>query len=200
MATTVDGIWTPDQGDDYNLVGDLGTMSASIQTALEKRANVYRGTTAQRSNFTNGAPEGVLWVDTNGAKQIWVKQGNTWELVWPIVESDTGWTTSGISFSAQYEQGAVPFQVRKVGSQVFMRGEIRKKSGTIASNSHVTAARVPVGMRPSIYMLFSGEGNHMRPIHCRMNTDGQITVRDQLNLAGNPTAVSLSMLSYMADD
>jgi|SRR5690625_762784 len=78
MATTEDGIWTPDQIDDYNLVADLATMSSTVQDALERRANAYRGTSTQRNNFTSSAPEGSIWVDTNGDKEVWVKQGNAW--------------------------------------------------------------------------------------------------------------------------
>lgn len=83
MATTSDGIWTPNQGDDYNLVADLGTMASTIQDALDTRANAYRGTSAQRNTFTNSAPEGTIWVDTNGEKIVWVKQGNSWERIFP---------------------------------------------------------------------------------------------------------------------
>jgi len=86
MATTEDGIWTPDQIDDYNLVADLATMSSTVQDALERRANAYRGTSTQRNNFTSSAPEGTIWVDTNGDKEVWVKQGNTWQQIWPVVQ------------------------------------------------------------------------------------------------------------------
>lgn len=86
MATTKDGIWTPDQIDDYNLVTDLSTMASTVQDALEERANAYRGTSTQRSSFTGTAPEGTIWVDTNGGKEVWVKQGNTWQQIWPVVQ------------------------------------------------------------------------------------------------------------------
>lgn len=83
MATTNNGIWTPDQVDSYNLVGDLATMASTVDGALEERANAYRGTTAQRTAFTDTAPEGTIWVDTNGEKIVWVKQGNSWQQIWP---------------------------------------------------------------------------------------------------------------------
>lgn len=88
MATTNNGIWTPDQVDSYNLVGDLATMASTVDGALEERANAYRGTTAQRTAFTNTAPEGTIWVDTNGEKAVWVKQGNSWEQIWPVRQGD----------------------------------------------------------------------------------------------------------------
>src|SRR5699024_3000321 len=86
MATTKDGIWTPDQIDDYNLVTDLSTMASTVQDALEERANAYRGTHAQRNHFTSEGPEGTSWVDTNGENIVWVKQGNSWQQIWPVVQ------------------------------------------------------------------------------------------------------------------
>src|SRR5690625_2366911 len=81
MATTKDGIWTPDQEDDFNLVGDLATTASTIQSALDRRANAYRGTSSERELFTNEAAEGTIWVDTNGLKRAWVKQENEWEVL-----------------------------------------------------------------------------------------------------------------------
>lgn len=105
MATTEDGIWTPDQIDDYNLVTDLSTMASTVQDALEERANAYRGTSAQRNNFTSEAPEGTIWVDTNGEKIVWVKQGNSWNQIWPVVQG----SVPGLPYAMA--AGAISFSV-----------------------------------------------------------------------------------------
>lgn len=83
MATTSDGIWTPDSVDTFALVNDLAAMAASIQAALNKRANHYTGTTTERTAFTSSAPEGTFWTDTNGSKITWTLQGSSWVQVWP---------------------------------------------------------------------------------------------------------------------
>src|SRR5690625_3467399 len=111
MATTEDGIWTPDQIDDYNLVADLATMSSTVQDALERRANAYRGTSTQRNNFTSSAPEGTIWVDTNGDKEVWVKQGNTWQQIWPVVQG----SVPGLPYATRSEE-------RRVGQECRSRG------------------------------------------------------------------------------
>ena len=80
MATTGNGVWTPDASSNYNLTTDLASMAASIDTALERRANSYKGTQAQRVAFTT-APEGSIWVDTNGDQQLWVRRGTGWFVV-----------------------------------------------------------------------------------------------------------------------
>ena len=84
MATTSpDNIWTPNSSEDYDYVIDAAATATSVQNALTKRANSYTGTTAQRDACTSTAPEGTLWSDTNGDKVLWIKQGASWQRVWP---------------------------------------------------------------------------------------------------------------------
>lgn len=84
MATTSpDNIKSPDSGDQYALVQDMGALADSVQNALVKRANAYTGTTSQRTAFTS-ASEGTLWQDTNGDKFLWVRQSSAWVRVGPI--------------------------------------------------------------------------------------------------------------------
>ena len=130
MATTSDGIWTPDSVDTFALVNDLAAMAASIQAALNKRANHYTGTTTQRTAVTTSAPEGTLWSDTNGEKILWIKQGASWQKVWPV--DDTGWTPLTpepgwtIPSAATYRG----LSARRVGSEVWIEGMARL-GGTI---------------------------------------------------------------------
>lgn len=88
MAETSRGIVTPNQTDRYKLVTDLNTMATSIDEALKDAANTYRGTSTQRTQFTSQAPEGTIWVDTNGEKIVWVKQGASWRRIWPVRQGD----------------------------------------------------------------------------------------------------------------
>ena len=78
--TTPDAIRSPNDGDQYALVQDLGVLADSVQTAVTRRANMYIGTTAQRTAFTT-APDGVHWQDTNGNRWEWVRTGGTWIVV-----------------------------------------------------------------------------------------------------------------------
>lgn len=89
MATTSpDNIWTPNSDDQYALVQDLGATATSIQSALVRRANLYRGTSTQRQAFTT-APEGTQWQDTNGGSLLWVRRGTSWVLSSPVIASGT---------------------------------------------------------------------------------------------------------------
>lgn len=79
MATTSpDNLRTPNPGDPYNLVPDLQTLAQDVQDALTRRANVFTGTSSQRTAFTSTATNGMLWQDTNDIKMIWRKDGSAW--------------------------------------------------------------------------------------------------------------------------
>lgn len=41
-------------------------------------ANVFTGTSAERTAFTSTATDGMLWQDTNGDKLLWRKDGASW--------------------------------------------------------------------------------------------------------------------------
>lgn len=78
MATTTpDTLKTPDAGDQYALVQDLGSLADTVQSALIRRANSYAGPAANRTAFAT-APEGTSWQDTDGKKGLYVRQGGAW--------------------------------------------------------------------------------------------------------------------------
>src|SRR5690625_1417044 len=77
---TEDGLSTPDLNDGFNYVPQMATLATTTQQALEKRANTRIGTSAQRNASIDLVQEGTLWVDTNGSRSIYTKQGNNWEL------------------------------------------------------------------------------------------------------------------------
>lgn len=78
MAVTIpDNYRTPDSGDQYALVQDLGVLADSIQAGTIKRANLYVGTAAQRTAFTT-AVNGVNWQDTDGTASRYVRVAGVW--------------------------------------------------------------------------------------------------------------------------
>lgn len=79
--TTPDGIRTPNLPDDFNLVTDLGVLANSVQAALIKRANSYKGTSAARQAFKTSTPsaqQGDSWQDTDSSKQMYVFLDGDW--------------------------------------------------------------------------------------------------------------------------
>lgn len=106
MPATYDGITSPDSGDEFKPVQDLAAMGVSIQEALNKRANAYKGTSAQRQSFTSEAPEGVLWKDTNGIRGLYTKWGSGWQQIWPL-------SNSSISVGSITTDMIAQFQVRR---------------------------------------------------------------------------------------
>lgn len=77
QTTSPDNIPSPDLSDQYAVTQDLANLADGVQLALERRANLYKGTSTQRTAFTS-APEGVHWQDTNGAKAEYVRQSGQW--------------------------------------------------------------------------------------------------------------------------
>ena len=54
-----------------------------MQDALDDRGNAFKGTVSERNAFESSAPEGSLWVDTDGIKMIWRKGVSVFEpAVW----------------------------------------------------------------------------------------------------------------------
>lgn len=81
MATTSpDNLWSPDAGDEYDLTVDMAASMQSVQAALEKRANSYRGTSGQRVAFSSQARVGDHWQDTNASQELYV-----WTGVWTML-------------------------------------------------------------------------------------------------------------------
>ena len=80
MATTTpDSIRTPNPTDPYNLVADLAILASDVQSALNRRANTYVGTPAQRAAFTS-APTGTHWQDTQSPYHEWTRVGSAWRM------------------------------------------------------------------------------------------------------------------------
>lgn len=136
VSTVPDNLWSPSDTDLARLVTNLGQMQATVQAALNSRANAYRGTSAQRTSFTNTAPEGTLWTDTNGTKNIWVKQGANWTSIWPQPHYDSGTVDSFLSASSGWSVvGGGTSWIRRVNNWVVGRVEFNRTGANISVNS-----------------------------------------------------------------
>lgn len=156
MATTSpDNLFSPNPSDNYNLIADWATSMQSVQSALVKRANMYVGTSAQRTAFTT-APEGVHWQDTNGTKLEYVMQSSTW-----VVVSQTSTTWQSVSLQTGFTGSA---RVRRVGSVVELRFDI---SGTIPGDTALTGSVPPDMSPPSEASTLGGVNAYVDPVGAR---------------------------------
>lgn len=131
-TTSPDNIRTPDPGDAYNLVADLAVTASDVQNALSKRANLYKGTGAQRTAFTT-APNGTYWQDTDGGGYLWVRKSGAWMGALPLAGgpislSSTGGSpaTSAVVFPSGYF-GAPP--IVTVGYQAGQNASVTINAG-----------------------------------------------------------------------
>jgi hypothetical protein len=106
-VTTPDNIVTPDDGDDYALVQDLGALADSVQEAITDWKNYGIGTDAERLALTGSSnpplKDGLLWYSTN-TDTLWVYEGSTWKILSSSWRSYTPSTTNvtGGAITAEY--------------------------------------------------------------------------------------------------
>lgn len=141
MATTSpDNIKTPDAGDQYALVQDLGAMADTVQNALTRRANSFVGTSAQRTSFSGSALEGTSWRDTDGSKLGFVFQSGSWVPVSGV----SGATDITSSLSTAY-RGTLNGRTVDSQKRISYSGG---GTGVFASNSSQVIGTLPAAWRP----------------------------------------------------
>lgn len=135
-VTSPDNIRTPNDGDGYALIQDLGVMASSMQAALVLRANLYRGTVAQRQAFTT-APIGVHWQDTNGSN------------MWEFVMKSGGWVVVNPSASGIVTTANLPPTTTVNTAVSFPSGLFAVAPQVILQNTAAPAAARNVVLRPT---------------------------------------------------
>lgn len=99
-VTTPDNIVTPDDGDNYALVQDLGALADSVQEAITEWKSYGIGTDAERLALTGSSnpplKDGLLWysTDTDGFYRY---DGTTWARVFMSALSPYNSTTVGFT-------------------------------------------------------------------------------------------------------
>lgn len=159
MATTADGIWYPEEEDDYDLIADLGAMASSVQAALNSRAG-REGNTAARLTARATATVGSTWYDTDqGVFYVFSITGGGTRGDWVRVAppTDTGWIPL-TTFGSDARAGSVTPAYRISGNVAYLRGYVEKNDGTnITANWAMIT--LPANIRPqeSITMTTSGQ-------------------------------------------
>lgn len=171
MATTSpDNLRTPNPTDPYNLIADWAISMSDVQAALTRRANLYVGTSSQRTAFTTAA-EGVHWQDTNGDRKEFVRQAGAWVDTRP----DTGWVAPSLPSGYTGLQG---FGYRVLNGVLYLRGRISRGSGNVETG--VTLFTLPPSARPSEYTraaISSFSGTSAPAPYVAINeTNGAVTI------------------------
>lgn len=168
--TSPDNIYSPARGASDKIEVWSGSLAASVQDALKRRANSYRGTTAERNAFTSEAPTGTLWVDTNsGNIALYIRQGAGWSKVWPEDKTDTGWLNSGFwaSSSGWRVRADGVSRLRRVNNWVVGYLEVERTGGTInvppsGNITNQTLLTLNAPYRPDLsYTSTSAEGGRL---------------------------------------
>lgn len=103
MPTTPRGIWTPTDGDDWDLITDLAAFAVSVDTAIGAALSGlplptrYIGTDAERSALTAPNLRNGIEFQTTDTNLIWYRVSGAWTQVLP-----------GQSFRMAAGQGTTP--------------------------------------------------------------------------------------------
>lgn len=176
---TSDGITSPGSGDAFNYAAQLATLAQTTQLALEKRANSYIGTSAEREAVRLLLTEGSLWSDTNGDKALYMLQGSQWVRIWPEVKGPrvtTGWITMQSGWKART---TATNHINRRGDWVYLFLGFERSGGTInvpnsGNISNHTIGQVKPEWKPNTVQPLSGGNATGRLAGYTINTAGQI--------------------------
>lgn len=140
-VTSPDNIRTPDSGDQYALVQDLGVLADTTQAAITKRGNLFVGTAAQRTAFTT-ATNGMNWQDTDGTAARYVRVAGAWVMQGDRAYAGTAvqraaFTTAPVGSMWRDTDGVQSLYVRSGGAWIEDHPTVAYalSSGALASNS-----------------------------------------------------------------
>lgn len=180
MATTSpDNLKTPDAGDQYALVQDLGALADTTQAALTRRANSFVGTSAQRLAYASPSP-GAKWQDTNGSRLEYVWWGQ-WET------GDTGWVTIPYSsgFKAGTSSGSSVLEYRVLNGEMTVRGGGTNTASALAPGTEYIFGQIPSALSPPITTYGGGVGSGGRDVTPGVTSTGNVFFYTSNSMSGN---------------
>ena len=204
MATTSQGIWTPDGTDQFKPPTDLAAMALSIDGLIRSRA----GTSSQRLAATT-LPVGMLWQDTDATKMLWKKETSGWA---PTVSRWSGSTALRNAFTSapngfvwfDTDKGHEFLRVKGKWAQNGLRGELTSPATAWTSTFGEVRTRsvslsVPTTIDPTIERieiseLSTGTGWGWSSVtSVAHSSGGATTVNFRFFQIGNATTQSLTV-------
>lgn len=194
MATTSpDNIVTPDVGDPYSLVHDLGAMADSVQQAL-LRGYIPKvaGAASRDAIFPNPVHGDAVYRLDAGYVQRYYNDTSIFPATgWMPEGGDTGWITVS-SLSNSFTQGSTPARYRRVGKTVYLAGGVRRDTAP----DDLTAFTLSAPYRPVYSVIFTTRLDRQSEI--RIRPDGTVNV-----LSGIATSTgdgyTIGGISYRVD-
>lgn len=189
---TKDGITTPGLNDPFQIVSQLSTLAETTQQALDKRANTRVGTSAQREASIDLVPEGTLWVDTNGDKALYTKQGPTWKRIWPEIVSPRVYSFLRSQSGFTSHPDATHY-IQRRGEWVYINWVFRTtKAISVPSSTgnitNLTAAILDEEWRPKTWQPLHGGNESGRMWGVTLGSNGHI----RLNSVGGTSNVGVN--------
>lgn len=126
--------------------GGQGIVPAANAT---EQAQALANATSAGISPTAANPLFVYRSDTGALRAY---DGSSWK---DVVPPDTGW----VNVVAVSSWSSSTVQVKRIGNVVYMRGRLKKASGTISSvSANTSLLTIPDGFRPAQTMVLAGTG------------------------------------------
>ena len=186
MATTPWGLplldgnvqLAPFQGHYNGIANALDSAMSTLRSEVLSGAHMFTGTSAQRTAFTDAA-NGDHWQDTDGAKNLYRRDGSTWVNLTP---NNGTWTTlpllAGVGGSGQYRISSLGVAEVRIAPTV----SVAPNEAIQVAVASVASGLRPTGMTRSLAATTTAFTNAAASI----STDGTIRFRNTGNQAGTP--------------
>lgn len=182
-VTTPDNLYSPDDDSAYALVQDLGLAQDSVQAALIKRANLYVGTSAQRTAFTSAA-EGTHWQDTDGQKRVYIFKAGKWTQG-PYTTEDTQWANITLNV------GTGSARWRRYLGRVELEVAVKYTTAVAAGAMATAPVTLPASARPSkTTPLIGAASTGSQPAVSMAFVSGTVSLRNASNYAHDEFFIS----------
>jgi hypothetical protein len=145
-------------------------------------------------------PRGLTYPDDSGHVRMWEHIQQLAEDVddeFDALLTDTGWTA--ITLAAGIVSVITP-QYKKVGGQVFLRGQVGRTASAafVVGSTTLTGAALPVGFRPPNNVSMAGGASPTGTVTCRINVTAAGVLSVTIVTAGPETAM-MDGLSFWTD-
>ena len=188
-TTTPSGLVFPAGNEPADSASAIEALANSTQLALNRQANAYRGTRAERRAHTANAKQGDLWSESDYTQQMFQFRNNLWHPEYEFVplEGPYGGTTI---LKATTDSGV---HVHSFGRMATLSGTFTNPTvtKTYGVGTSIDLARIPAQFCPdeSIYLMIWGRGKDRSAAEIRLainrhtgSTDGRrILIRPEEN-------------------
>lgn len=167
-TTTPSGLVFPAGNEPADSASAIEALANSVQLALNRQANAYRGTRAERQAHTANAKQGDLWSESDYTQQMFQFRNNLWHPEYEFVKLEAPFGGTEILRPSN----KTGLHVHSFGRMVTFEGTYTNPtvSKTYGVGASIELATVPIKYAPdeSIYHMIWGRGKNRSAAEIRL--------------------------------